>query len=336
MWWTMRRAIAVLSPLLALGAAACSCDKRETQSDAADAGAAGPIGLTPEQAAKVLAKVGERTITLGEYAATLERMDQFERLRYQSPERRRTLLEEMINVELLAQEARRRGLDKHPATEERVRQTLRDELRRELSRSSPDPNQIPESEVRAYYDAHRDEFSDPERRRAAHIVVADAKRAEATLERARGASPAEWGKLVREVSLDKSAAQSSALELAGDLGIVSGPGQTRGANPKVPEPVRQALFRIEKLGEVFPEVVKAGERYHIVRLTGKTDARVRTLQEAERSIRMTLAQQRLRDREAQLEQELRQRFQVVVDDGALSRVNVAAPGPSAPSSGSQP
>ena len=44
--------------------------------------------LSPEQAAQVLAKVGTSTITLGDYVAALEHMDQFDRLRYQSPERR--------------------------------------------------------------------------------------------------------------------------------------------------------------------------------------------------------------------------------------------------------
>ena len=44
-------------------------------------------GLSPEQAAQVLARVGTRIITLGDFAAALERMDPFERIRYQSDDR---------------------------------------------------------------------------------------------------------------------------------------------------------------------------------------------------------------------------------------------------------
>src|SRR4051812_7079077 len=63
--------------------------------DAPDAGAhAQPKSLTPEQASQVLAKVGDKTITLGDYVAALEHMDQFDRLRYQSAERRKELLNE--------------------------------------------------------------------------------------------------------------------------------------------------------------------------------------------------------------------------------------------------
>ncbi|HSC86857.1 MAG TPA: hypothetical protein VLC09_06280, partial [Polyangiaceae bacterium] len=52
--------------------------------------------LTPTESKEVLARVGERVITLGEYAHTLARMAPFERLRYQTAERQKQLLEEMI------------------------------------------------------------------------------------------------------------------------------------------------------------------------------------------------------------------------------------------------
>src|SRR5690348_15947625 len=89
-------------PIVALG---FGCNEKAAQrSTRSDAGRL-PGGLSAEQAALVVARVGERTITLGDYAATLERMDQFDRLRYQSPERRKELLQEIIDVELLAQDA---------------------------------------------------------------------------------------------------------------------------------------------------------------------------------------------------------------------------------------
>src|SRR5688572_30783964 len=153
-------------------ALACGKKQEAPQPSASASASAGPRPLSPELAAKVLAKVGDRTITLGEYAATLERMDPFERLRYQSPDRRKQLLDEMIEVELLAQEARRRGLDKKPETEERLRQLLRDELLSSVKQGLPAPNDLPEQEVRAYYDAHKADFDEPERRRVAAIAVA--------------------------------------------------------------------------------------------------------------------------------------------------------------------
>ncbi|HEX6275195.1 MAG TPA: hypothetical protein VFZ53_19280, partial [Polyangiaceae bacterium] len=101
-----------------------ACSKKKDGAAPVASASASPAKkkLSPEMAKKTLAKVGDRVITLGEFEATLERMDPFERMRYQSQDRRKRLLDEMIEVELLAGEARRRGLDKLPETEERRRQ----------------------------------------------------------------------------------------------------------------------------------------------------------------------------------------------------------------------
>ncbi len=283
---------------------------------------AAPGKLTPEQAAQVLVKVGDREITLGEYAETLERMDPFERLRYQSPDRRKQLLNEMVQVELLAEEAKRRGLDQEPETQERLRQMLRDELLRDLRQSLPGPAEIPDADVRAYYDAHHDEFKEPERRRVAHIVVASEAQAKTALQSALKATPAEWGKLVSDVSLDKPPAGPAPAELAGDLGIVGPPGHPRGGNPRVPEALRAAVFQIANVNGVLDHVVADGGKFHIVRLTARTEARDRSFQDAERTIRVSLAQERVTAREAEYEKELRQRYPVKVDEQALAEVKI--------------
>ncbi len=290
-------------------------------------GSAAPKTLSPEQAAQVLARVGDRSITLGEFAAALERMDTFERLRYQSPERRKLLLNEMVELELLAQEARRRGLDKQPETEERMRQMLRDELLRDVRHEVPGPSDAPEADVRKYYDEHKADFSEPERRRVAHIAVASQAQAKTLLTQASQATPAEWGKLVSEHSLDKSTRAMGAAppELAGDLGIVGPPGHPRGANPRVPEALRAAVFKIDKVGSVLPEVVADGGMFHIVRLSSRTDARDRPFEEAERTIRITLVQELVKQREANLEKELRAKFPVSIDEKALAEVHAPKP-----------
>jgi parvulin-like peptidyl-prolyl isomerase len=310
----------VLAPFVAVACKACNEEALQPQ-NGAEASASAKT-LSPELAAKVLAKVGDREITLGEYAAALERMDQFERLRYQSPDRRKALLEEMIRVELLAAEARRRGLDKRPETQERTRQILRDELLKRTRDNLPAPADIPAAEVRAYYEKHRDQFREPERRRVAHIAVADAAKAKRVLALAAKATPVEWGRLVNEHSLDKPPKNSPSppLELAGDLGIVSAPGDRRGDNPRVPEPVRKAVFEIEKLGGVFAEPVAHGGRFHVVRMTGRTEARERALAEADRAIRVAILQERIKQSEEKLERELRGRYPVKIDEAALKRV----------------
>lgn len=283
-------------------------------------------GLTAEQSAQVLAQVGSSTITLGDYAAALEHMDQFDRLRYQSPERRKELLTEMINIKLLAQEARDKGYDKEPRTQEELRSVLRDAMLKEARKGAPMPADIAADEVHAYYDAHRDEFRDPERRRVSAIILPTESAAQAVLDQAKkGLSAADWGALVRAKSVDPSAKANVPVDLAGDLGMVSPPGDNRGETSRVPDALRDAIFSIPKVGDVAPQVAKALGRFYVLRLTVKTDPQDRTFQEAERSIRVKLSQEKLRAREDALITDLKTKFPVQIDEQAIATVSVDVP-----------
>ncbi len=310
---------------------ACSKKKPDTEAVASASASAGKKKLTPELAKKTLAKVGERVITLGEYEATLERMDPFERMRYQSQDRRKRLLDEMIEVELLSQEARRRGLDKAPETQERLRQILREQMLEDLRKGAPAPNDIAEPELKAYYDAHKDDFAEPERRRVAAIVLDTAALAKTVLAKALTATPAAWGELVESRSTQRGARNmpTGPTELAGDLGIVGPPGHTRGANPRVPDPVRDAVFKIEKAGSTYPEVVPADGKFYVIRLVSTTPARERKYEDSERAIRTAVVQSKIKEKEQALEQELRKKFPVTVDEAALAKMPMPAPNPSA-------
>ena len=305
-----------------LGTAGCkSCDGGST--DSADSGHAQPTSLTPEQAKQVLAKVGDETITLGDYAAALEHMDQFDRLRYQSKERRKELLDEMITVQLLAKEATAKVYDKDPVAQQEVRAILRDSMLAEARKNAPVPADVPESEVRAWFGAHRAEYKDPERRSLSVVVLSDeASAREALAAATKVASGAQWGELVRAKSVDPQARANVPVDLAGDLGIVSPPGDPRGENTRVPEEVRAAAFAIGEVGHVADKVVASRGKLYIVRLTQKIPAHERTYEEAERSIRVKLSQDKLRAKEDELITELRKSVKVEIDEAALATVKV--------------
>jgi DNA-directed RNA polymerase subunit F len=324
---------ALVAALVAVAANGCH---HPTPSVDVDAGATAPAAATGAgDPGQVLARVGARTITLGDYEAALEHMDQFDRLRYRAPERRRELLDEMIDVALLADEARDRGYDHDPETQEELRQILRDAVLQTVRDGAPAPNDIPEADVRAYYEAHRADFRDPERRRVSAIVLGTEAAASSALAAAVAlpAASTAWGDLVRSRSIDANARADVPGDLAGDFGFVNAPGQgegDRGANPRVPDEVRSAVFDVARVGDVLPRVVKVtapgGARFFVVKLAAKSDAHDRTLQDAERSIRVKLAQDALRAREAALIDDLRKQFPVVIDEAALSRVHVGDAG----------
>jgi parvulin-like peptidyl-prolyl isomerase len=322
----------VVSLALAPLAGCKSCSEKTGQPSPDAAASVG--GLTPEQAQKTLAKFGDHVITLGDFARVLAEMPEYERLRYQSLERRKELLRSMIDVQLLADEAKRQGLDKDPAVQEETRQILVGWMRGKLLAEVPQASTIPEADVKAYYAAHQDLFREPERRRLAQIVTRDEATAKKAAEEAKSAGASGWGALVKKYSDDKPG-PNEAPELSGDLGYATaatdGPGTT--SAKLVPE-VRAAGFGLKEVGAVSDAVKDAAGTFHVVRLLAKQDARAQTLQDVDRTIRVRIVQEKRAEREKQLLDETRKSVKVEIDEAALSQVaaSLAAGVPFAPAS----
>ena len=280
--------------------------------------------------------MGDRTITLGDYAAALERMDPFERMRYQTEDRRQALLDEMINVELLAREAERRGIDRRPETVELVRQFQRDEVLARLHASLPRPSDLPAAEVSQYYQEHRAEFFEPELRRAAEIVVEDPALAREIVRQAAGATPERWLELVQKYAPGAApppgdkAQPRPPIDVPGDLGFLAA--QPDQPSDPVPAAVRQAVFGIAKAGEVYPTPVAAAGRHHVLRLISLREARQRSLAEVDGLIRVRLIEARQARARRELLETLRASTKVQVEQAALDRVEPPSPaaGASAP------
>ncbi len=311
--------------LISSSALGCSCEE-EGANGGSDEQRDPVTGLTPSESGEILVTVGQRSITLGDFVATLLRMDRFERLRYQSEEGQKRLLDEMIEVELLAQEAERRGLEKDPKVQLRLQQAMRDELLRLVEAKLPPVEDISEREVREYYDAHRDEFKEPERRRVLLIKLGSEALGKEVLEKAlgeakTGASGQVWAELAEKYSLENTEArEGDPEEFAGDVGFVSAPGQKRGENDAVPDEARAGVFEIEKVGGVLPRLTAEGKFFFVVRLGGISPARDRTVAEADRAIRIELRRQKFLEAEKNLEAELRKKYPVKMDEAAIDKL----------------
>src|SRR6476659_9093674 len=68
----------------------------------------------------VLAELDGRVITLRDFDERLSRQPLALRIQYKSAEARRRLLDDMVRLELLADEARRRGIDRLPEVRDRI------------------------------------------------------------------------------------------------------------------------------------------------------------------------------------------------------------------------
>lgn len=276
-------------------------------------------GLTPDQASQVLAKIGDREITVGEFAEKIASKGPFLRARYNSPERRRELLDQMIRFELLAQEADRAGYDELPEVQRTRKQVL---IRRFLKTQYEDRiriEDISDEEVRAYYEAHRDEFNKPEQVRASHILIKSRPTAQRVLRQILD-NPNDI-RLFRELA-ERHNEDPETRDRFGDLRFFSRPEERQQDEPDVPPEVARAAFSIAVIGGVYPELVQSERGFHIVKLTGRRAALHRTLEEAARPIRHRLWRERRERAVEELVQRLRQEADVQEDLSLLAEVRI--------------
>jgi peptidyl-prolyl cis-trans isomerase C len=320
--WILIGSVFLASGLAGAGAG-CGGDPTPTPdpSRPTDPNAPRVHGLTPEEAAQPLAVIGDTTITVGQFAEDLASKGSFIRTRYNSPERRREYLDQMIRFELLAQEADRRGYDELPEVVRTRKQVM---IRRFLEQRTQQggPESISAEDVRAFYDANQSEYHTPEQVRASHIQTRDRATAQRVLQQLL-AAPDDL-RLYRQLA-EQHNVDDETRDRFGDLRFFSRPSERTANEPVVPDAVAEAAFRIERIGGIHPEVVESDRGFHVVKLTGRRAAMHRTLEEAERSIRSRLWRQRNEEAVQRLIDELRAEADVQENLDLLGEVRLEIP-----------
>lgn len=321
--------VVLLGGVLAGGTLGCGDDAADepTPTPTEDDGTWPRHGLTREQAAEVVARVGDTTITVGQVADALAEQSPYLRARFNSPERRREFLDNMVRFELLAQEARRRGLDQSPEVQRTRKQMMIQQLLRERVEDVVTLSSISDEDIGAYYESHRDEFNKPEQVRASHIFIRDRAKAERVLREitANATDVLLFRRLAEENDEDPETSQGSRR---GDLRFFSRDGTREDAAP-VPREVAEAAFSLTDIGAVHPTLVRAGEGFHIVKLTGRRAALSRTLEESRRPIQNRLWRERREQAADELVARLRREAQVNENVDVLEsvRVDLSTPAP---------
>lgn len=142
--------------LLLCLAALPSCRRPTDDTEATERSRA--AGIAPGEQGRVLATVGQEKITARSLADELAQMEPSVQARFASSERKRNLLDTMIQRELLAQQARREGLEQDPRVERHVRRAMAEQLLKVLRADLVKLSDIRDEDVRRYYHQHSGDF----------------------------------------------------------------------------------------------------------------------------------------------------------------------------------
>ena len=277
------------------------------------------------QSGPVVAKVGDEVITAAELKHRLDETSPFLRARYNTLDRKREFLENLVRNELLAQEAQRQGFDKSPAVKDQMKRAMIQELIKHQLDEKLTGADIAEADLKSFYDGHLDDFVKPERARVFHIVLS-ARDAKEKAEARKKALALLKDIDAREKKGEVNAFQSTAMKeskdplsapMGGDLRFLSRDELARAYSPDL----ANAAFELKSPGDKGgPIETPAG--VELVKLQVKTVALNRSFDDSKESIRGRMARERRSRDYDEWMKKLRDTTKVVVDDAELDKVQV--------------
>ena len=238
------------------------------------------LGLEPEVANRVLAEIDGEALTVLDVARELERVGPALAPRLADATERRALVESLVRDRIVAAEARRTGW----ADEPEVRHAGDEQIARALvAQATADVLPPTDEEVRAYFDAHPDDYRQPERVTLGLIFTRDRERGEEGL---------------RALEADRHHRSETWIHLAEEIGFAgprTQPVQTTGAfaavptvgDAFVPEPVRALAFETTP-GELFPELVPYEDGFLIGQVYQRFPAMDLSFEEVREGVRALL------------------------------------------------
>jgi peptidyl-prolyl cis-trans isomerase C len=280
-----------------------------------------PTAADDARRAKVYARFGDVTITVGDLEDRIWGQSTFHPERFEDPERLGALADDALAFALLAHEAERRGYAERPAVkrayeEALVQRFVREEFDERFARA-----EVSDEDVAAYYEAHRERYVVPDQVRASHILVATEDEARSLIAELRGADLRTARQRARERSLDTETKLSG-----GDLRFFTREGVPAGTHGAPVHPaIVEAAFRLRERGEVYGEPVPVDGKFSVVILTGLRPGQTQTVEEVAPGLRRRINQDRRREAIEALVQALRARAQVKTHPEKLRGIELDPP-----------
>ena len=234
--------------------------------------------------AKVVAKIGSVTITVGDIEDKVAARSPYARKRLTSPDTLRALADAQVENELFYQGAKKLGYADDPEVQKFVDQTaMKIFVRREFEETVT-PDEVPQEQVDKYYREHPNEFRRPEMRRARHILVGSKAEAEEVLKILRTEA-----ETFRAVAKNRSLDTETTVR-GGDLLYFTAEGEVVGkeAEVRIDATLAESAFSLEKAGDIAGPLDLGDGKWSVLELTGIRPERVKDLERAAPMIRRKL------------------------------------------------
>jgi peptidyl-prolyl cis-trans isomerase C len=308
------RALVAVASAAALGA----CTQGSTTGNTLATPAATATHATAKSG-PVVARYGEQTLTTGELTAKLNERSPFERARLNTLDRKKEFVEQLVRFDLLAQEARKRGLDQDPEVQRAMQTVMVRKLVAQEIDENPEKKKFSDADLQAYYQQHLEDFVRPEMVRLSVIQLSDAKAAAALAKELR-AKPNDYSAFGQAVAARSEDTATKASQ--GDLHFLS----RQQLTDRYGEVAATAAFGLPAQGGVS-EALTTTKGSVIFKLMGRTPAVNQTFEQS----KAMLSQRVWFEKRGKLFDgfidELKKKSSFSLDEGELDKFQVAATAP---------
>jgi len=293
-----------------------------------------PDGLTREQAALPVAKVGNRVITVGEVTEEINRLSPYIRRRWAAPEKRREFLQKLIQIEMLSMEAERLGLGNAPEVQRAVEQVMIRLLVKNDLEKTLLPSTVDDSLLEAEYEKDWNKYHEPTQYRMSEIVVKDEKTARRLLAEilAHESPKGRFRELAQTASIDRRTG-----ERGGDIGYVLNPADIEKSvqegkhplrqNPDVDPAVAKASWTLAQRDDILKEPVRTPKGYHLLMLTTIKPAIDRSFNSMKRMIESQVLRRLRREKMDEYVAALRKNADIRIFEDNLAKLELEEPAP---------
>lgn len=225
-------------------------------------------------------------------------------------------LEELIAGEVLCKEAVRIGLDRKPEIRLQIQQILAQNLLEEKINMPVREQKISDQELRAYYNAHADEFQRPAQVRLADIFISVEPAADSH-ERMQKKAKAE--KILAEVLAHQGERLGFGKRILkysdtpeeyprGNTGFFDLQGKPIGLDSNL---AREA-FKLKKSGQICEQVVEAADGCHVIMLAARREPINQPFEKVKERLRLRLYRERIALQQAEYIESLRQKSKIKI------------------------
>jgi peptidyl-prolyl cis-trans isomerase C len=136
----------------------------------------GKTGAKAPGSSDVVARVGNVEITAADFESQLSQQNPMIRAKFNSPDQKRKLLDGLVEREVLAQEAKRLGLEKDPEVQQGIKRILAAYyVRSEFNNKHAKDLTVPDADIEKYYEENISHFKAPEKVRVQQVAFSAPK-----------------------------------------------------------------------------------------------------------------------------------------------------------------